>query len=655
MSIEYLGKPGKIGSIGTKNRLVMTAMGVGVGDHEGNATDAFIRFYTERAKGGAGLIITEITRVNEEYGIGEYNQLSLAKDATIPSFKKLAESIHQYDTKIFAQLQHPGRETSIQLTDGKTVVSSSPIPSAVAPQPTRALEIDEVKSLVHDFAAAAARAKKAGMDGIEIHAGHGYLIQQFLSANDNSRDDIYGGSLENRQRFLVEIITAIRESCGSDFPISVRLSTSEFLDAIGNKKGITLEESVQTAIVCEKAGADFLNLSAGTHLTGNTIVEPTTYEQGWKVGLASEVRKHVSIPVAATGVIRDPEYAESLLKDNAIDYIAMGRSWLADPEWGVKALANNSKAIRKCTGCMYCFETAGMGLITGEGTALCSINPYMANESLQDELKKDGNGRKVIVVGAGPAGMESSIILAERGFEVILYEKNEYIGGQLYLASKPPHRAKMANFISYCENRIQELNVDLRLGIEVTADEIKIQNPYAVIIASGSEAILPKSIPGINGENVYVPEDILTGKVILEGKKVVVAGAGLTGMETAEYLQVNGNEVVNIDMLDSIGGGAFPLVVMDATANLAKTGVRTCPGHKLSEINKTGVVLEDNAGIKVTIPCDAVVVALSVKSVNSLYEELSDFIKVIAIGDAKKSARRMADAIHEGFKIAYEL
>ena len=222
MAIEYINKKGKIGNLEIKNRLVMTAMGVGIGEYEGNATDEFIRFYAERAKGGAGLIITEITRVNEVHGIGEYDQLSLAKDSTIPSFKKLADEIHKYDSKIFVQLHHPGREANIALMQDKAVVvSSSAIPSTVAPQPTRALKTEEVESLVSDFAKAAGRAKRAGIDGVEIHAGHGYLVHQFLSPADNKRTDKYGGSPENRRRFLLEIIAAVKAECGDDYPISV--------------------------------------------------------------------------------------------------------------------------------------------------------------------------------------------------------------------------------------------------------------------------------------------------------------------------------------------------------------------------------------------------------------------------------------------------
>lgn len=656
MTFEHLGATGRIGNLEIKNRLVMTAMGVGVGEFEGYATDEFIKYYTERAKGGAGLIITEITRVNEVHGIEEHNQLSLAKDDTIPSFKKLADSVHQYGTKIFAQLHHPGREAHLALNTKVTeLVSSSPFPSAIAPEPTRALTTEEVEDLVKDFSAAAVRAQKAGMDGVEIHAGHGYLIHQFLSGNDNYRTDKYGGSLENRMRFLIEIITAIREACGKDFPISVRLSSSEFLDAVGILKGTTLAESIPTAVACEKAGANLINVSSGTHLTGNTIVEPTSAPQGWKVGLAAEIRKNVNIPVAATSVFRDPEFCEQVLADGMIDFIAMGRSWLADPEWGVKALSGRCGDIRKCTGCMYCFETAGNVLVSGEGHAFCAVNPYTGQETLYGEPKKDGAGRKVVVVGGGPGGMEAAMILAQREFDVTLFEKGERLGGQMYLASRPPHREKMAYFITYCEKQLKDLKVDVRLNTEATADVIRAMKPYAVFIASGSEPIMPASIKGIDGDNVYTPAEILTERVKLTGKKVVVAGAGLTGMETAEFLQVAGNEVSNIDMMSACGFGGFQLLVMDATGALAKTGVRAMPGHKLLEIRKDSVLVEDTAGIQLELPCDAVVMSLGVRSVNHLKDELADLENVIVIGEANVAGQRVPQAVHPAFEAAYNL
>jgi NADPH-dependent 2,4-dienoyl-CoA reductase/sulfur reductase-like enzyme len=301
-----------------------------------------------------------------------------------------------------------------------------------------------------------------------------------------------------------------------------------------------------------------------------------------------------------------------------VDFIAMGRSWLADPQWGVKALSGRADEINKCTGCMYCFETAGNAIETGETHAYCAVNPYMGQETVYGEPAKDGEGRKVVVAGGGPAGLEAAMILAERGFDVTLLEKENTLGGQMYLASNAPKRDKMGYFQEYAEKQLEKLGVDVRLNTEADAEPIRSFSPYAVFICSGSAPVMPGSIPGIHGDNVYTVPQILGKKVHLTGKKITVAGAGLSGLETAEYLQEEGNEVTCIDMTPSVAYGAFALSVMDEEGQLARTGVRTMPGHKLVEIRKDGVLIEDTAGYQVFIPGDAVVMSLGVRSDNKV-------------------------------------
>jgi NADH:flavin oxidoreductases, Old Yellow Enzyme family len=654
MSDKLFGKKGYIGNLEIKNRLVMTAMGIGYADHEGNATDEIIQFYAERAKGGAGVVITEITRVNEEHGVGEYDQLSLASDKTIPSFKKLVNEIHKYNSKLFIQLHHPGRETYSVLNGNKPVVSASAIPCGVCQQETRALETEEIENLVIDFINAAFRAKQSGADGVELHAAHGYLIAQFLSSHTNKRTDKYGGSFENKIRFLIEIIKGIKAKCGKDYPISVRISVDEFYKVLGVNDGITPDEGVKIAMELEKAGADLINVSAGTYETGNVTVEPTSYSQGWRMELAKLVKENVTIPVVATSVIREPEFAEKMIKEGYIDFVGMGRSWLADSHWGEKAINGNFEDIRKCTSCMYCFEIAGTQLISGGDGTTCAINPRLGKENKYPEPVKDGAGRKVVVVGAGPGGMESAILLGKRGFNVTLFEKSNKLGGQMYLSSVPPKKEKMGYFIDYCKKQLKDYNVEVIFNAEVTEELIKEINPYAVIIATGSTAVIPSNIEGIYKNNVFTPEDILSKRVEMENLKISVIGSGLTGLETAEYLVEAGNTVTVFEMKDKIGFDAFPLVLMDVTGSLTNAGVRMIPGHKLIEIKSGSILLEDRAGIVIEEPCDAVILSLGIKPINSLTEKLKEFSNVYTIGDANKLGR-IAQAVHSGFEVAYNL
>lgn len=651
---KLISEKGYIGNIEIKNRLVMTSMGIGYADHAGNATDEIIQFYAERAKGGAGLIFTEITRVNEDTGIGEYDQLSLANDATIPSFKKLSDEIHKYGTKLFIQLHHPGRETYSVLIGNQAVVSASPIPCGICQQQTRALETKEVENLVLDFVNAAVRAKKAGADGVELHAAHGYLIAQFLSSHTNKRTDKYGGSFENRTRFLIEIIRGIKKNCGMEYPVSVRISVNEFYELIGVKDGIVPDEGVMIAIVAEKAGADIIDVSAGTYETGNVTVEPTSFAQGWRMDLAKLVKEHVTVPVVSTTVIREPEFAEQMLKDGYIDFVGMGRSWLADSHWGEKAINGEDRNIRKCTSCMYCFEIAGSQLISGGSGTTCAINPRLGKELEYPKLLRNGGGKKVVIVGAGPSGMEAAVILAKRDFKVILFEKANRLGGQMYLSSVPPHKEKMGYFIDYCEKQLKDYKVEMIFNTEATVDIIKKINPYAVIVATGSIPVKPSSIKGVGNDNVFTPDQILYGKIKMKNKKISVIGSGLTGLETAEYLVEEGNEVLIFEMMDKIGVGAFPPVLMDIKGSLTKFGVKMMPGHKLIEIKDEGILLKNTAGEIIEQSCDAVILSLGIKSVNVLSKELKGLYNVYTIGDADKLGR-IAQGVHDGFEVAYRL
>ncbi|MBY0148906.1 NAD(P)/FAD-dependent oxidoreductase [Neobacillus niacini] len=636
---------GRIGSLELKNRVVMTAMGTGFANQDGTPSERIVKYYEERAKGGVGLIVTEVTRVNDDHGVAGTGQLAVTKDEHIEPLRKFVDIIHQYGTKLFLQLHHPGRQNATALIGGQPVVAPSAIPCGVMQQETRELRTEEVEGLVKDFVNGARIAKAAGVDGIELHGAHGYLINQFLSPYTNKRSDKYGGSFENRLRFLEEIILGIREECG-DYPLMVRLTVDEFLP---NGEGIQLAEGVRMVQHLEKLGIDAIDVSSGIYETMNTIVEPTSYPQGWRTHLSQAVKSAVSIPVVAANVIRKPEFAEELLASGTIDFIGIGRGLLADPEWVKKIEEGRECDIRNCISCLHCFESIFAGELE------CAVNPRMGRELKFDNLQKDGGGRTVAIIGAGPAGMESARVLAMRGFKPVIFEKEAQVGGQLLLANKPPQKEKIDWLIEYLDYQMKELGVEVRLNTEATLEFLKELDPYAVFIATGADAFIP-GIKGAESENVYTTTDILNGKAALKDKRVAVIGSGMTGLETAELLAEQGNKVTVFEMASKIGPGAYFQNLIDVTTKLAKLSVDMHAGHKLQEITAEKIIIEKVTAQEV-IECavDAVVLSLGVKPNNAIVGTIKEnFTNVKVIGDVN-APRKIAQAIREGYTEAYLL
>ena len=331
MVYRKMFEPGRIGNLELKNRVVMPAMGCSFAESTGEAGARMIRYYAERAKGGVGLIITEITRVDDETGVGTPNQLSVTNTHMIAQLSHLAEAVHAYGTKIFVQLHHPGNQTPSRLIGGKQPVSASDVTCKVIGEEPRPLTTEEVEAMVKKFVTGAVIAQKAGIDGVEIHAAHGYLVSQFLSPHTNKRTDKYGGSFEGRMRFITEIIMGIKAYCGPKFPISVRMNGSDYLE-----DGITEEDGIAQAKYLEALGISCLNVSCGTYDSGATIIEPSYFAEGWKRHLGANIKKAVSIPVIAVCNIKHPEFAEQLLEDGDFDYVGIARGHLADPYWVAK-------------------------------------------------------------------------------------------------------------------------------------------------------------------------------------------------------------------------------------------------------------------------------------------------------------------------------
>ena len=689
MKYEKLFTPMKIGNVEIKNRIVMAPMCMGFGQYNGCATETMMNYYEERAKGGVGLIFTEITRINDITGASSYGQLGMSHDYQIPALKEMADRIHKHGCKVMVELHHPGRQnlglmmgtvpiciageklmgnvytkllTGVVIPPGKKLQDKDIVPRVVAPSKcekskmsnsvNRALSHKGVKKLIAQFIEGAVRVKKAGCDGVELHASHGYLIQQFLSPNTNKRTDEYGGSLENRMRFLTEIIDGIRKNCGKDFPIVVRLTVDEMYDRIGkSNKGYGLDEGLKMAKILSDRGIDAIDVSSAAYDTFNYWLEPTTYQCGWRKNLAEEVKKVVDIPVIAANLIRSPQQAEEQLCAGIQDFVALGRPLIADPHWANKVYSGNEDKISRCVCCLYCFESM-MENAYKYSHGHCSVNPFVGRENVK--LNKNGNGRKVVVVGAGPAGLMCANILCDRGFDVTVIEKESTVGGQLNLADKPPHKEKMAWVCADLYAKAKDKNIEFMF--DTVADKALLDSlkPYAVVNATGGNAVFPKAF---QGSNVSTVTEILNGSVKLENKKVAVIGSGMTGLETSELLVSQGNKVTVVEMAESIAPGAWFQGVDDAMAVLNKAGTAFLTGHRLISISDKGIYLEAvKSGKRLNVDVDYVVLSMGVRPDNALFNAIKDSsaYKVYNIGDSNKVGR-IANATEAAYQLAVSL
>lgn len=646
MKYKHLFSKGKIGNLELKNRIVMPAIGTALASSTGEASQEIIAYYEERAKGGCGLIITEITKIDEEYGAGCSNQLTLTKPQHVPQLERLVRTVHKYDTKIFVQLHHPGRETHSVLIEGRQIVAPSAIMCKRTMEMPRELTTEEVEGLVKKFVTGAKLAQMAGVDGVELHGAHGYLINQFLSPYTNHRTDRYGGDFMKRMRFITEIMLGIKHICGPNFPISVRLSADEFVEG-----GLKLEDSIKIARYLESIGVDAINVSSGTYESGVTIIEPTSYPQGWKRHLAAGIKQAVKIPVIAVSTVKKPEFAESLLEQGTVDFVAVGRSQLADPEWSNKAMEGRDEDIRPCIGCVYCIETLGKG-----GVLKCAVNPRVGRELEFSTLDRNGNDRVVAIIGGGPSGMEAAITLAARGFKPVIFEKTGQLGGALRLAGMPPGKDLMTDFVEFQKHELLRAEVEVKLNTEPSIEEIQALDPYAVYWAAGAEPIIPP-IPGVQDAHVCTANDILNGETSFKGKRAIVIGSGMTGCETAELLASQGNEVTIIEMQEQIGNGIYASILYDITQKLKNYNVQVITSHKVASIESESVtVVNVKSGKPQSFSADHVVLSLGVKSHRGLLAQLEEAFpgKVRVVGDSSK-AGKVSDAIREGFEKSFVL
>ncbi len=666
----------RIGRVEIRNRVAMTPMGVNLAAPDGGVNDDIIAFYEARARGGVGLILSEICRIMDGSGAGEACQIAARNAGDLQGLERLIDTVHKYGTKMFIQLHHPGRNYGL---GGEQPVSASAVELPGSGKVPRALTVPEIKQIEQAFVKGAGIAQMAGADGIELHGAHGYLINSFLSPYLNRRDDQYGGSLENRVRFLLEIVAGIRAGCGKDFPLGIRLSAEEFL----GDKGNDLAATCRIAVELEKAGFDFLDISS-TIPDSPVIacIEPGTFDQGWKKYMAAEIKKQVKIPVIAVANIKEPDVAEAILEEGCCDLVGVARGHLADPAWCNKAKAGKAETISKCIGCLVCFDEIEHGR-----HVKCSVNPMTGREREFAHPQHNGAGRTVVVVGGGPAGFTAAMVLQERGFHPVLFDLSQRLGGTLNVADKGMGKEKITRLVDSMIARAEEIGVELRLGEEATIEKVKALSPCGVFVACGARPFIPP-VPGIDGKNVVTAEDVLLGQADIKGEIVIVGsavtglettehsvpiprsrmergraevkgdcmivGSGMTGLETAEVVLKAGHKTTIADLLPQIGAGAEMQVVLDLKQRMAPFNPAYLPSHKLLKITPEGVELESTeSGSHVFVPANTVILALGVRPKRDLVDNFKDaFPDARVIGDAVRGGR-IVDATQDAYGQAF--
>jgi 2,4-dienoyl-CoA reductase-like NADH-dependent reductase (Old Yellow Enzyme family)/thioredoxin reductase len=635
-----LFEPFRIGGMKLKNRVVMPAMGTNFSSEDGCVTKRLLSYHVERARGGVGLIIVEGAYV-EPRGRGSVRQLGVDDDDKVSGLRELASAIRANGAGAALQLFHGGRQSHSSII-GMQPVSASEVLCRLTGETPRALSVEEIHGVEEAFAEGARRCRDAGFDAVEIHGAHGYLINQFLSPLTNKRTDEYGGGVEGRARFLLEILGLTREKVGGDYPVLCRINGDDYIEG-----GVTLEDAKKTARLLEAAGVDAIHVSGGIYDSPVPVTTgPMALPRGHMVHLAAAIRKVVSVPVIAVGRINDPELAETVLQEGKADLVSMGRGLLADPELPMKAAAGRLDDIRKCTACDECIAR----LFYNEDIA-CSVNAALGREE-EYAIRKAEVSKRVLVVGGGPAGMEAARVSALRGHSVVLCEKGDRLGGQLNLAVVPPHKEEMRTVTPYLEGQIRKVGVKVMLGQEVTPALAREIGADAVFVAAGSvQTVL--GIPGAGGENVVLANDVLCGKASVE-ERVVVVGGGMVGAETAEFLAEKGKRVTILEMLGKIGIDMVPFAMTLLYQRLKKLGVVMITKAKVVEL-KDGCVVYEKDGGKQTVEADSVVLALGSKPNTSLMEAFKgQASEVYAIGNAREPGNAL-EAIHEGSRVAREV
>ncbi len=631
--MRLLFTPFRIKHLEIPNRIVMPGLASFLIEDDGTITDKTIEHYRLRAAGGPGMVIVEACAVSPE-GVVSPHQARIYDDRFVEGLAKIAEVMRAEGAVPAVQIHHGGRQTSSRVIKRKPL-APSPLPCPTIRGEVEPLTKDKIQELVHKFADAAQRAVQAGFELIEIHGAHGYLVNQFLSRFSNIREDEYGGGIEGRARFALEIIREIRRRIGKDFPLSFKISAQEFVP-----NGLTVAESIEILKLLAKEGIDVVQVSAGNDATPEWIAQPMFMKKACLAGSAAAIKKALDIPVMAVGRINDPIVAEQILAEGKADLICMGRGLLADPELPKKAKQGRLEDIRTCIACNTCMES-----IFRRGRVECLVNPVLGREK-ELVLEPATQKKKVMVVGGGPGGLNVAWVAARRGHEVHLYERQAFLGGQLVLGSVTGYKKELLSLIEFQKRQIKRFGVKLHLGQEVSAELIDRERPDVVILATGSSPSVPP-VEGIDKPIVALyPEALNTNN--FRNLKVVIIGGGATGSEVALHLTDQDCNVTIVEMLPKIGAQLESMTRKVLLKRLKSRGVRILTETSLKRVEDRGVVVVDKQGNETFLDADRVVVAIGTRPDNALYDQIkSKGYEIHRIGDCLEPRSAKA-AIYEG-------
>ena len=637
--LKHLFSPGKIGSLYVKNRIMMAPLGSRLTTENGAVTDDMIEFYSQRARGGAGIICIEAMGIDYPLAVGNANHVRFHDSCYMPGHAKLAERIHECGAKAFALLWHAGINKGAFM--GETPVAPSAILNPNTGIVPRALTAEEIHGLVDKFGQAAHRAMLCGYDGVSVHASHGYLISSFVSAATNQRTDEYGGSFENRIRFALEVLEAIKKNTRKDYPVIFRINGSDFIE-----NGITEEEAAAFAQALEAGGVDAIDVSAGVYGTIDTMIEPIQYPEGWKLYLAENIKKAVHVPVFGVGVIHTPELADQAIRDGKVDFVAIGRELLCEPQWPNKAKAGD-RHFPKCIGCNACFERIGKSL-----PLRCAINPLAGREKHVPEPVC--RPECVAVVGAGPGGITAAVTAKRRGHQVELFEETGEVGGQLILAAAPPRKDKIYDYIAYLKEELAESQVTVHLNRRFTVDDAA--DFDHIIIAAGAQS-RQMTVEGAETFTKTAWDVLAEPADSFRGRHVIVVGGGSVGCESALYMKEGGAESVAIvELREKIAMDMDNISRMKLMHEIEDEKIGQYPGFSLKRVeNGMGMLSSCGEQTEQQVPCDLVVIAVGSVSRRDLAEELYRAgIPAISVGDAA-AIGKIGEAVRSGFDAAAAL